>query len=166
MASNQNDRFKSIRRRVDPHQGIFDWEIGLRISSTRGVCQRCPRRRASRTAASRRLPTRRCPKRRAAPRKRALRLLCFIRFRRFDVKPLEFAPQRRSVEPQRARGHALAPETWSKPGQYVYRRELDADMIAPGLVQINFSLNKSIPPTAQDRRELGIVVQELSIEPL
>ena len=63
-------------------------------------------------------------------------------------------------------GHALAPETWSKAGQYVYRRELDADTIAPGPVQINFSLNKSIPPTAQDRRELGIVVQELSIEPL
>ena len=63
-------------------------------------------------------------------------------------------------------GHALAPETWSKPGQYVYRRELGADMIAPGPLQINFSLNKSIPPTAQDQRELGIVVQELSIEPL
>jgi 4-amino-4-deoxy-L-arabinose transferase-like glycosyltransferase len=63
-------------------------------------------------------------------------------------------------------GRALAAETWSKPGQYVYRRELDADTIAPGPVQINFSLNKSIPPTAQDQRELGIVVRELWIEPL
>jgi 4-amino-4-deoxy-L-arabinose transferase-like glycosyltransferase len=63
-------------------------------------------------------------------------------------------------------GHALAPQTWSEPGRYVYRRELDANMIAPGSLQINFSLNKSIPPSAQDKRELGIVVQELSIEPL
>jgi Dolichyl-phosphate-mannose-protein mannosyltransferase len=63
-------------------------------------------------------------------------------------------------------GRALAPQTWSEPGSYVYRRELDANMLSPGSVQINFSLNKSIPPSAQDKRELGIIVQELSIEPL
>jgi 4-amino-4-deoxy-L-arabinose transferase-like glycosyltransferase len=63
-------------------------------------------------------------------------------------------------------GHALAPQTWSEPGSYVYRRELDANMFVPGSIQINFSLNKSIPPSSQDKRELGIIVQELSIEPL
>lgn len=63
-------------------------------------------------------------------------------------------------------GHALAPQTWSEPGRYVYRRELDANMLAPGSLQINFSLNKSIPPSAQDKRELGIVVQEILVEPL
>ena len=63
-------------------------------------------------------------------------------------------------------GHALGPQTWSEPGSYVYRRELEANMFAPGSIQINFSLNKSIPPSSQDKRELGIIVQELSIEPL
>jgi 4-amino-4-deoxy-L-arabinose transferase-like glycosyltransferase len=62
-------------------------------------------------------------------------------------------------------GHALAPQTWSEPGRYLYRRELDANMFAPGSLQINFRLNKSIPSSAQDKRELGIVVQAISIEP-
>ncbi len=62
-------------------------------------------------------------------------------------------------------GHPLAPEKWSHPGQYVFRRELNNAPIAGGDAEINFSLDRALPPSASDQRELGIVVQEISIEP-
>ena len=66
-------------------------------------------------------------------------------------------------------GHKLAPEKWSHAGPYVFRRELDRevndDAITGGEAEIDFSLDRALPPSASDRRELGIVVQEISIEP-
>jgi hypothetical protein len=59
---------------------------------------------------------------------------------------------------------ALAPETWTQPGQYVYRRDLDAALLT-GTIQVDFALDKSLPPHGSDLRELGIVIGEISIEP-
>jgi hypothetical protein len=63
-------------------------------------------------------------------------------------------------------GHALAPETWKQPGQYVYRRKLQPDWLKAGKTQIDFSLEKAIPAATVEPRELGIVVREIAIEPL
>jgi hypothetical protein len=66
-------------------------------------------------------------------------------------------------------GHALEPETWSGPGRYVFRRTLKPEWLKAGNsgdVEIDFSLDKAIPPTGSDLRELGIVVREISIDTL
>jgi 4-amino-4-deoxy-L-arabinose transferase-like glycosyltransferase len=63
-------------------------------------------------------------------------------------------------------GHVLAPQTWSEPGQHVFRRQLDPAWLNPGQVQVDFSLDKAISATVSEPRELGIVVREISIEPL
>ncbi len=55
-------------------------------------------------------------------------------------------------------GATLAPETYSKPGEYIYRREVDAKSISGDAVRIDFQLDKAIAPGASDLRELGIVV--------
>jgi hypothetical protein len=62
-------------------------------------------------------------------------------------------------------GHPLAPEKWSHAGQYVFRRELNAGVIVGGEAEINFSLDRVLPPSDSDHRELGIVVQDIAIEP-
>ncbi len=62
-------------------------------------------------------------------------------------------------------GHPLAPEKWPHAGRYVFRRELNDTGITGGEAEVNFSLDRALPPSASDRRELGIVVQEISIEP-
>jgi hypothetical protein len=62
-------------------------------------------------------------------------------------------------------GHPLAPEQWSHAGQYVFRREWNDTSMRGGEAEINFSLDRALPPSASDRRELGIVVQEISLEP-
>ncbi len=62
-------------------------------------------------------------------------------------------------------GTPLPAETWSAPGDYTYRREIPAGLLQEDSVQVNFQLDKAMPPTAVDRRELGIVVLSVGISP-
>jgi hypothetical protein len=55
-------------------------------------------------------------------------------------------------------GSKLAPETYSKAGEYIYRRDVDPKSISSEAVRIDFQLDKAIAPGASDLRELGIVV--------
>ena len=55
-------------------------------------------------------------------------------------------------------GSTLAPETYRKAGEYIYRRDVDAKLISGDAVRIDFQLDKTIAPGATDLRELGLVV--------
>jgi hypothetical protein len=61
--------------------------------------------------------------------------------------------------------HNLAPETFRRPGQYAFERDVSAEWLHPGGNRFDFTLDKSLAPTAQDGRELGIVVVSASLEP-
>jgi len=56
-------------------------------------------------------------------------------------------------------------ETYSAPGDYVYRRELPPGALATDPVRVNFTLDKAIPPGNPDVRQLGIVVLAIGLEP-
>jgi hypothetical protein len=62
-------------------------------------------------------------------------------------------------------GHPLAPQTWSRPGLYVFTRELNDAWITKGENEIAFSVDKAMPAPASDKRELGLIVREISVEP-
>ncbi len=64
-----------------------------------------------------------------------------------------------------AAGHALEPETFSKPGSYTYARELPPSIVDTNLVPLNFTLDKFTPPSAADGRELGVVVNSAALQP-
>ncbi|MGA2197051.1 MAG: hypothetical protein ABSH40_17445 [Bryobacteraceae bacterium] len=55
-------------------------------------------------------------------------------------------------------GSTLAPETYRKAGEFIYRRDVDPRLISGDAVRIDFQLDKTIAPGASDLRELGIVV--------
>lgn len=57
----------------------------------------------------------------------------------------------------------LAPETYSRSGLYAFKRDLNAAWIMPGPIRIVFTLDKALPPSAADARELGIVVLDASV---
>jgi len=59
---------------------------------------------------------------------------------------------------------ALTSETYPKPGQYRFTRNLEPGWIHAGANRIDFSLDKSLPPTTADNRELGIVVLSAALE--
>ncbi|MFY9728785.1 MAG: hypothetical protein WB579_06385 [Bryobacteraceae bacterium] len=62
-------------------------------------------------------------------------------------------------------GTPLPPETYNKSGQYEYKPDVPAAALNKEAVRIQFSLDKSIPPTGADRRELGIIVASIGLEP-
>lgn len=64
----------------------------------------------------------------------------------------------------RVGGASLVPETYSKPGDYVYTRDVPASALAGDVVSVEFSLDKAIPPSPADQRELGVVVTSVGLE--
>lgn len=62
------------------------------------------------------------------------------------------------------KGERLRAETWSKPGNYVYQCDVPATMLTGEAVRVDFELDKAIPPSEKDGRELGVVVSKVSLE--
>jgi len=61
-------------------------------------------------------------------------------------------------------GSTLAPETYTTAGDYLYVRDVPADVMAGDTVRVDFPLDKAIPPGGGDIRELGIVVLSIGLE--
>jgi hypothetical protein len=58
----------------------------------------------------------------------------------------------------------LAPQTFRQAGQFSYERDLPAGSLKPGENRFDFALDKALAPSAQDARELGIVVVSAALE--
>jgi hypothetical protein len=59
---------------------------------------------------------------------------------------------------------ALAPETYTTPGDYFYVRDVPASALAGDSVRVDFALDKVMPPSGADIRELGIIVFSIGLE--
>ena len=64
----------------------------------------------------------------------------------------------------RLNDHELGPQTFRQPGQFTYERDLPAEWMKAGSSRFEFALDKAIPPSAGDARELGIVVASVALE--
>lgn len=62
-------------------------------------------------------------------------------------------------------GTALAPETYKQAGQFIYSRDVPANLLTGDVARVDFSLDKTMPPTAADRRELGVVATMVGLQP-
>ncbi len=61
-------------------------------------------------------------------------------------------------------GSPLPPETYTQAGPYSYKRDLAATQLTGDSVKVDFQLDKAMPATDQDKRELGVVVNSVSLE--
>jgi len=61
-------------------------------------------------------------------------------------------------------GTALAPETYTMTGDYTYVRDVPADILGGDVVRVDFQLDKSMPPSGGDIRELGLIVLSVGLE--
>jgi hypothetical protein len=61
-------------------------------------------------------------------------------------------------------GSALAPETYTTPGDYMYVRDVPASLLGGDSVRFDFQLDKAMPPSGGDIRELGIIVFNIGLE--
>jgi hypothetical protein len=62
-------------------------------------------------------------------------------------------------------GTALPPETYTKSGLYIFKRDIPARSITGESVRIDFALDKVMPPAGADRRELGVVATSVALSP-
>ena len=61
-------------------------------------------------------------------------------------------------------GAPLDPQTYTASGNYVYRRDVPANLLRDDPVRVDFSLDKAIPPGNPDVRELGLVVLSVGLQ--
>ena len=61
-------------------------------------------------------------------------------------------------------GGVLPAETYSRPGGYLYVRDVPPAALTAEAVRIDFQLDKAIPPGGGDLRELGIIVLSVVLE--
>jgi hypothetical protein len=61
-------------------------------------------------------------------------------------------------------GSALPPETYTQAGDYMYTREVAPALLAGESVRVDFQLDKSMPPSGADLRDLGVVVLSAGLE--
>jgi hypothetical protein len=61
-------------------------------------------------------------------------------------------------------GTPLKPETYRKPGEYVFTRDVDAKVLGGASAQVEFSLDKALAPGANDSRELGLVATSIGFD--
>ncbi len=62
-------------------------------------------------------------------------------------------------------GAALTPESYTQAGQYTYNRDVPGNLLGGDVARVDFSLDKTMPPTEADRRELGVVVSLVGFQP-
>jgi len=61
-------------------------------------------------------------------------------------------------------GVSLPRETYSRPGSYLYQRDVPPDLLAHNVVQVDFQLDQSLAPTNGEQRQLGIIVSSIGLE--
>jgi hypothetical protein len=60
-------------------------------------------------------------------------------------------------------GTAVDPETFSQPGDFTYLHDVPASALAADVVTVEFSTNKSLAPSDQDKRELALIVKSIGL---
>lgn len=58
----------------------------------------------------------------------------------------------------------LAPETYTKPGEYLYSRDVPASALTGEVVLFEFEVDKFLPPGAVEQRELALIVSTIGLE--
>jgi hypothetical protein len=61
-------------------------------------------------------------------------------------------------------GTKLKSETYSKPASYTFSADVPAALLSKDTVNVDFSLDKALPPGATDTRELGVIATAVGLE--
>jgi hypothetical protein len=62
-------------------------------------------------------------------------------------------------------GAPLGAESYAQAGQFTYSRDVPASALTGDSVKVDFVLDKFLPPSPADQRELGVVATSVGFEP-
>ena len=75
------------------------------------------------------------------------------------IKQLKFVTLSASIP-----GLRLSPETYRQPCEAAYARDIPPRTLSGDSVRVDFALDKAIPPSQGDGRELGVIAFSLALE--
>ena len=87
-----------------------------------------------------------------------------LRFR-FAVPEVVFQKLGKQTLTATVDGLALAPEPFKQPGEHTFTREVPGSKLAGETVRVDFALDKFLPATGTDSRDLGVVASSVALEP-
>ncbi len=61
-------------------------------------------------------------------------------------------------------GQKLPPETYTKGGEYTYTRDVPSSALQQDTVSVDFALDKFLPASPQDARDLGVIMTMVGFE--
>ena len=61
-------------------------------------------------------------------------------------------------------GQKLGSETYTQSGAHVFKADMPTSVLTGDSLTIDFALDHPLPPSASDRRELGVIVSSVGIE--
>lgn len=83
---------------------------------------------------------------------------------KFAIPDLEMEKLHSMMLSATLNGTALEPQEYTKPGEVSYVRDVAASALAAEAVKVEFTLDKYLPPSATDQRELGVIVNAAGFE--
>ena len=83
---------------------------------------------------------------------------------RFSIPEVEMQRLKSITLSAEANAVRLAPQQYTTSGDLSYRREVPPSALSSGNVAVSFTLDKTLPPSEADSRELGIIVKDVGFE--
>ena len=83
---------------------------------------------------------------------------------RFSIPDVEMQRLKSITLSAEANAVRLAPEQYTTSGDLSYRREVPPSALSSGNIAVSFTLDKTLPPSEADSRELGIIVKDVGFE--
>lgn len=82
---------------------------------------------------------------------------------RFAVPPVVIEKNRSVTLTATVDGNVLPPETYTSPGDYIYKQDVPTSLLGKESVKVGFELDKAIEPGAVDQRQLGVIVTTVAL---
>lgn len=84
---------------------------------------------------------------------------------KFTIPPVMFNRVGAMTIDGRVNGLDLGEQTFSEAGDFTYSRDVPAVALNSGTVAIDFHVDKSLPPSKKDTRELAVIVTSVGLIP-
>ncbi len=83
---------------------------------------------------------------------------------KFNLPEVVINPLKTIAISAKVNGAALSPESYTQPGEYTYTREVPATAFTGDPAKVEFALDKVLPPSGNDKRELGVIATMVGFE--
>lgn len=82
---------------------------------------------------------------------------------RFNVPPVVIEKNQSVTLTAAVDGNVLPPQTYTQPGDYIYKQDVPTGLLGKESVKVSFELDKAIEPGGVDQRQLGVIATTVAL---